>query len=68
MKTLVFNDSSFQAQQLLNYISTLPFVTVVEEQKKSFAEAVAECNATSVDEFVGELKKRVKQRYNNARS
>ena len=68
MTTVVFNNNSYQAQQLLNYISTLPFATVIEEKKKVFAEAAAECNAISVDEFIGELKERVKERYHNAKS
>ena len=64
MTTVVFNNSSYQAQQLLNYISTLPFATVIEEQKKSFEEAAAECSAVSVDEFFDELDKRIKKRFN----
>ena len=35
--------------------------------KKSFEEAVAECNGVSVDEFIHELRKRVKERYKNAK-
>ena len=66
MKTIVYNDSSFQAQQLLNYISTLPFATIIDEKKKSFAEAVAECNAISVDEFFDELNARIEKWENNA--
>jgi hypothetical protein len=67
MATIIIDNSSTQAEQLLNYISTLPFVTVVKEKKKSFAEASAECNAISADEFIDELKTRVKQRYHNAK-
>ena len=66
MKTIMYNDSSFQAQQLLNYISTLPFATIIDEKKKSFAEAVAECNAISVDEFFDELNARIEKWENNA--
>jgi predicted HTH domain antitoxin len=33
----------------------------------SFEEAVAECNGISVDEFIDELRKRVKERYRNAK-
>ena len=61
MTTVVFNDNSYQAQQLLNFISTLPFVTIVEEKKKSFAEAAAECNAISVREFTNELRARIEK-------
>ena len=66
MKTIVYNDSSFQAQQLLNYISTLPFATIIDENKKSFAEAAAECNAISVDEFFDELNARIEKWEDNA--
>ena len=66
MKTIMYNDSSFQAQQLLNYISTLPFATIIDENKKSFAEAAAECNAISVDEFFDELNARIEKWENNA--
>ena len=61
MTTVVFKDNSYQAQQLLNFISTLPFVEVVGEQKKSFAEAAAECNAISVKEFTDELRARIEK-------
>jgi len=36
--------------------------------KKSFEEAVAECNGRSVSEFIDELRKRVKESYRNAKS
>jgi hypothetical protein len=68
MATVIIDNSCTQAEQLLNYISTLPFVTVVKDKKKSFAEASAECNAISTDEFIDELKARAKQRYRNAQN
>ena len=37
---------------------------VAETQKKSFEEAVAECNGVSVDEFFNELDERIKRRFN----
>jgi len=37
-------------------------------EKKSFEEACAECNAASVEMFIDELRKRVKERYQNAKS
>ena len=40
---------------------------VAETKKKSFQEAVAECNGVSVDIFIDELRKRVKERYRNAK-
>ena len=65
MTTVVFKDNSYQAQQLLNFISTLPFVEVVGEQKKSFAEAAAECNAISSKEFFNEVRRQVNEHYDN---
>ena len=37
-------------------------------EKKSFEEACAECNAAPVEMFIDELRKRVKERYQNAKS
>ena len=37
---------------------------VVETRKKSFQEAVAECNGVSVDEFFDEIDERIKRRFN----
>ena len=37
---------------------------VAETKKKSFEEAVAECNGVSVDEFFDELDERIKRRFN----
>ena len=68
MTTVIIEDNSFQAASFVEYARTLPFATVVEEKKKSFEEACAECNAVSVDFFINELEKRVKQRYQNAKS
>ncbi|NDV80652.1 hypothetical protein [Bacteroides sp. 51] len=56
MTTIIIEDNNnLQAKQLLEYIKTLPYATVVEEKKKSFREAAAECNAVPVSAFVGEL-------------
>lgn len=55
MTTIIIEEDSPQAKKLLEYIKTLPYVTVVEEEKKSFSEAAKECNAVSVDTFIGEL-------------
>jgi hypothetical protein len=37
------------------------------EKKKTYEEACAECNAVSVETFIDELRKRVKERYKNAK-
>ena len=63
MTTIIIEENSPQAKQLLEYIKTLPFATVVEEKKKNFREAAEECNAVSVDEFFDELDNRIKESY-----
>lgn len=59
MRTVLIEDNTPQAMHLLNYIGTLPFATVVKENKKSFAQACKECNAVSVKEFTDELRDRI---------
>lgn len=49
MTTVIIKDNSPQAKKLLEYIKTLPFVTVVED--KSFEEVSKECNAIPAKEF-----------------
>lgn len=61
MTTIIIEENSPQAKKLLEYIKTLPFATVVEEKKKSFREAAAECNAVPVKEFTDELRQRIEQ-------
>lgn len=63
MTTIIIEENSLQAKQLLNYIKTLPFVTVVKEEKKNFKEAVAECNAVSVNTFIDELHKQIDKHF-----
>ena len=64
MTTIIIEESSLQAKQLLEYIKTLPFAMVVEEKKK-ISEAVKECNAVPVSTFVGELRQQVNEHFNN---
>ena len=66
MTTIIIEENSLQAKQLLEYIKTLPFATVVEEKKKHFREAAEECNAVSVDAFFDELDDRIKKHFNHA--
>ena len=66
MTTVIIEENCLQAKQLLEYIKTLPFATVVEEKKKTFEEAAKECNAVTVDEFIDELESRIKSHFNNA--
>jgi predicted HTH domain antitoxin len=66
MTTIIIEDNSPQAKQLLEYIKTLPYATVIEEKKKSFREAAEECNSVSVDTFIDELEDRIKKRFDHA--
>ena len=66
MTTIIIEENSLQAKQLLEYIKTLPYATVIEEKKKSFREAAEECNAVSVDTFFDELDVRIKKHFNHA--
>jgi hypothetical protein len=66
MTTIIIEESSLQAKQLLEYIKTLPFVTVVDKEKKSFREAAEECNAVPVDTFFDELDNRIKKHFHHA--
>ncbi|HBG39789.1 MAG TPA: hypothetical protein DDZ96_11825 [Porphyromonadaceae bacterium] len=55
-----------QADKLIEYIKTLPYATVIEEKKKNFQEAAEACHAIPVDEFIDELRSRVKAHFNHA--
>jgi hypothetical protein len=66
MTTIIIEENSKQAKQLLEYIKTLPYVTVVEEKKKNFCEAAEDCNAVSVDMFFDELNNNIKKHFDNA--
>ncbi len=57
------NTNNPQAGPLLEYLASLPFVAVKREQQKSFEEAARECNAVSVDEFIGELRRRINENW-----
>ncbi|MDR1161556.1 MAG: hypothetical protein LBK45_04365 [Tannerellaceae bacterium] len=61
MTTIFIEEDSPQAKQLLEYIKTFHFVTVVEEKKKNFREAARECNAVPVKVFTDELRRRIDQ-------
>ncbi|MDL2255365.1 hypothetical protein LJC38_02115 [Parabacteroides sp. OttesenSCG-928-K15] len=64
MTTIIIEENSLQAKRLLEYIKTLPFVTVVEEEKKkSFQEAAEECNAVPTSTFIGELHRQIDEHF-----
>ena len=44
-----------------------PVIPVEKPEKKSFEKASVECNAIPLEIFIDELKKRVKERYQNAK-
>ena len=66
MTTIIIEENSPQAKQLLEYIKTLPYATVIEEKKKSFREAAEECNSVSVDSVFDELDDRIKKHFKHA--
>ena len=63
MDTVVIKDFIRKEQWV-----SAPIRPVVESDKKKFEEAVADCNAVPLETFITELKKRVKERYQNAKS
>ncbi|NDV67630.1 hypothetical protein [Dysgonomonas sp. 25] len=68
MTTIIIEENSPQAKKLLEYIKTLPYVTVVDDgkEKKGFHEAAKECDAVSVDTLFDELDDRIKKRFKHA--
>ena len=69
MKTVIEIDTnSQQAKQLLEFIKTLPFAKIRENSDSDatkWDEAVA-AGAVSVDAFVTEAKRQIKEHFNNA--
>jgi len=59
MTTVIIEDNCVQAKQFIRFARTLPFATVVENKKKSYKEACAECGAVTVDAFFDELNARI---------
>ncbi len=57
--TVKIDMSNPLALPLVNYLEKLPLATVEKTEDKTFEQACAECNAMSVDEFVGEMKVRI---------
>jgi hypothetical protein len=54
--------ATVQARRFLEYVRTLPFTEVVEEEK-DFRKAVKDCNAVPADEFFDELERRLDRHY-----
>ncbi len=59
MATIIIEENSAQAKQLIEYVKTLPYAMVFEEKKKSFKDAAEECNAVPVSKFIGELHRQI---------
>ena len=69
MKTVVEIDANTpQAKQLLEFIRTLPFAKIREndaDDTDKWDKAIA-AGAVSVDAFITEAKRQIKEHYNNA--
>ena len=65
MTTIIIESNNVQARHFIEYARKLPFTKVLETEKKSFAEAVIECNGRPADEFFDELRNQVKEHFNN---
>jgi hypothetical protein len=66
MTTIVINENNPQAEQLVKYIKTLPFATIVEDKESklsSWEVAIAE-GAVPAEEFFGEVRRQIKEHYN----
>lgn len=74
MKTIIIEDNNPQARQLLKYIKTLPYATVMDDpqvaeapepmkRKKGFLRAAKACNAVTVDTFIGELRRQIDEHF-----
>lgn len=69
MTTLIVDiKDSADAKKIADALRLMESVTDIRvEEKKTFAEASAECNAVPLETFIEELRVRVKQRYADAK-
>lgn len=65
MTTIIINNDSIQAKQLIEYLKTLPFAKVIEDEKQTFDEAAEACEAVTVNEFIDELREQVDKYFEN---
>jgi hypothetical protein len=63
MTTVVIEDSSIQSARFVEFVRTLPFATIIGAKKKSFEEAVVECNGISVTDFTDELRRQIDEHF-----
>ena len=68
MTTIVINENTPQTRQFVKFVRTLPFATVSEDKvkTKSVWETAIEEGAVTVDEFVDELQRQLREHYKNA--
>ena len=65
MTTILIESNNLQARNFVEYARKLPFTTILESEKKSFEEAVIECNGRPASEFFDELRYQVKEHFKN---
>jgi hypothetical protein len=65
MTTIIIESNNVQARHFIEYARNLPFTQVLETEKKSFVEAVIECDGRPASEFFDELRYQVKEHYKN---
>jgi len=65
MTTIIIENNNVQARNFVEYARKLPFTKVLEAEKKSFAEAVVECNGRPASDFFDELRCQVKEHFKN---
>lgn len=58
---IVIEDSTPEGKWLLELIRDHKSVTIMDNKKKSFREAAAECNAVPVKVFTDELRRRIEK-------
>ena len=61
MTHIVIEDSTPERKWLLELIRDHKSVTIMDNKKKSFREAAAECNAVPVKVFTDELRRRIEK-------
>ena len=68
MTTVIIREDNLQAKQFIKFVRTLPFAEVKRERKKpqsAWDKAIAE-GAVTVDEFIDELQRQLREHYDNA--
>jgi len=65
MTTIIIESNNVQARNFVEYARKLPFTKVLEVEKKSFEEAIIECDGHPASEFFNELRYQVNEHFNN---